>query len=273
MVFGALILIIGLLVLEKRIDSEGFQDSNIGSYSFPEGIALINLDRRTDRLKSFTDSFNESDAKDRLQFKRFSAVDAKKIEIEKYITPQAYSDIQTNRRRMGKNRINGRDIGLGLTRGGVGCYMSHIEVLKFIASQDKPWIVCEDDTKIPTDFAKRITEVLPKVPYKENAMILFHAICSSPAMHAKALQCEPIGNGISTTNQFWSLACFYILPSTARAILEFAAMPPYDMEIDAKISDLAQLDGIKVYVAQIVRTGWNDTDIQMSSNYYKAGDM
>ena len=267
---GLLVLVIALLVLEGHIRTEAFQNApSPSSYSFPAGLALINLDRRPDRLDSFKTTWDASRASKLMEFKRFSAVDAKTFNIEDYITPESYADILADRRRMSKNKVSGKDIGVGLTKGGVGCYRSHIEVLKFIASQDKPWIVCEDDAKIPANFAEQIKEFLPKVPFSPHGMILFHAFCSSSAEHAKALHCDPVGNGVLQTDQFWSLACFYILPETAKKILEHAGTPPYDMEIDAKISELAQMRIIQIYVGHIVTTGWSDTDIQNKSKYYK----
>jgi GR25 family glycosyltransferase involved in LPS biosynthesis len=144
--------------------------------------------------------------------------------------------------------------------------------LKFIAGQDKPWIVCEDDAIIPSDLMLRITDLLPKVPYSDKGMILFHAICSNPAENAKALKCTPIGNGVSKTNQFWSTLCYYMPPSTAKILLEHAGTPPYDMEIDAKMGDIAQQGLIDIYVANIVENGWPDSDIQVSAKYYKPTD-
>jgi GR25 family glycosyltransferase involved in LPS biosynthesis len=57
------------------------------------------------------------------------------------------------------------------TAGGVGCYLSHVEVWRKIASNDEPFgIIFEDDTRLPDDFVPilklcmRDFNLLPEMP-------------------------------------------------------------------------------------------------------------
>jgi len=103
---------------------------------------LINLERATERLDSCIDEFNKID----LRFKLFRAVDGKTITLpNKDFCELSY------------NLLNGKRKNLGE----IGCYFSHLNVLKdFIESGENLALVCEDDISLNKDLKKIIESAI-----------------------------------------------------------------------------------------------------------------
>jgi glycosyl transferase family 25 len=119
-------------------------------------IFYINLDRRIDRnnfMKDLLNSYN-------LQYERISAVDGRKLDLDKLppniITKEGIDDAKNN-----NNRVY-----VPLTRGGIGCTLSHYNTWKRIAT-DKSIngaLILEDDIDFSLNFTEDINNIMKNHP-------------------------------------------------------------------------------------------------------------
>jgi GR25 family glycosyltransferase involved in LPS biosynthesis len=235
-----------------RSTDEGFQ-STTTMFAEPAEMILINMDSRKDRLDNFTRTYNNSDVKDVIPLKRQSAVVGKNVDWRPLVSEKVAKE-------MDENVKSGRRIHL-LTPGGIGCYLSHLEAYNKCVRSGKPIIICEDDIELTHDFHTKIKTALTKVPYNENTVILFHAICSGQNHKGDVNKCTPIEDNLYDVERFWSLACYYITPTAAQTILDNSK--PIEYEIDALIGKLKRDGKLNLYYYAIVQPGLLGTDIQL----------
>ena len=124
----------------------------------------INLKHRTDRWKTFSEQPAVQDIKRQFPFERFDAVPGSMIDIpnDPRISMRTKRNIKESLRR------DHEDLN---TAGGIGCYLSHVEIWKKIVANQEPYgIIFEDDTRLPDDFVPilrtcmRDLNLLPEKP-------------------------------------------------------------------------------------------------------------
>jgi GR25 family glycosyltransferase involved in LPS biosynthesis len=121
-------------------------------------IYVINLKKNTERLENFMREYNKSDLK-KFPINVFPAIVGKDLELINYVSPGAYKQILTT------EVLKNRKYHYELTRGAVGCYLSHLNIWKKIAESDKNYgLIFEDDVMIATDFFSRLQFGLSNVP-------------------------------------------------------------------------------------------------------------
>ncbi len=126
-------------------------------------------------------------------------------------------------------------------------------------AQNRPMIVCEDDTQLPADFYKKVSAGLQLIPPgKKPAMVFFHIMCHG----WEKLKCTLLKDNVYELTKFWSLACYYVTPESAKLILDNAN--PLDVQIDAKYSEFAEKGMIRMYGHPFVTTYAAGTDIQFA---------
>ncbi len=255
LIFGILLIILILITINKRKNNvqEGFQTK----YELPSEILLINMDSRTDRLKSFEESFNNSDcSKHGLSFTRIPAVIGKDQDWKNgLLTPEATKEmektVQTGKRKGHES----------LSIGAIGCYLSHLKAMEYIVKQNKPMIICEDDIKLPNNFYEKMKSGLGLLPPGKPIILLYHVICNSWV--GTKLKCTELEANFFKVYNFWSLACYYITPETANIILENSK--PLAVQIDAHLSELVEQNKLDIYAYPIANTDGNlGTDIQIA---------
>lgn len=222
------------------------------TYEMPEKIFVINMDTRKDRLEYFEKNYNLSDCKGKLTWHRIPAVVGKDVDWKNgFLTSAGMKDLEYTLK-TGKRRDHS-----SLSLGAVGCYLSHLQIMKEVVKRNKPCIVCEDDIQFPSNFLEKTKEALQEVPHSSNAIIFFHIICDQ-----WKLKCIPLNGNVSKVEQFWSMACYYITPEAAKTFLELGQ--PIEMQIDAAMSSLVQQGKLNLYAFPFVGTNPElGTDIQM----------
>ena len=192
-------------------------------------VYVINLVSNKDRLNNFTYEYNKSD----LSFKKFNvfpAIVGKELDIKKYVTTDAYQQILLTEK-TGK-RIHHYD----LTRGAVGCYLSHLNIYKKIAKSNKKYgLIFEDDVKIATDFYKRMLYGLNTVPNDWDIYLL----------GVTCLKCN-INQDYININRFWGTHGYLIKKETAIKLVEKLDVL-LKKQIDADLSLLIKNKQLKVY--------------------------
>lgn len=247
-----MVVFIGILFIVKQNSfHEGFQTT----YELPSEILLINMDSRTDRLKRFQDFYNASDcSKHGLKIKRISAVVGKDQDWKNgLLTPEAtkYMEItiQTGKRKDHES----------LTPGAIGCYLSHLNAIEYVVQQNKPMIICEDDLQLPSDFYEKMKSALRYPPPEKPIILLFHVICSGSW---DKLKCIKLYENFYEVHRFWSTACYYITPESAKIFLDNAK--PLSVQIDAQMARLVEQKKLYIYAYPITNTdGTFGSDIQM----------
>ena len=172
-------------LMEKNISShhgsEGLEDFNVGTIlkdTNPRfhnsditmsniNIYIINMARNPDRYKRFKKSISKTDLKS-VGFTRIEGVDGKKLNIKELVSPEAYSNI------IKSEKTKYRKFHYELTRGAVGCYLSHINVYKAVKKQKNKYaFIFEDDVKIiKPNLLKEVNNIIPTIPFDWDILLL-----------------------------------------------------------------------------------------------------
>jgi glycosyl transferase, family 25 len=212
-------------------------------------IYLINLDRNTDRLEHFIEQYMLSDMR-YAQFKRFAAIDGKKVRLEEHVSNLALKEI-TDAERTGYRTKHYQ-----LTRGAVGCYLSHMGVWKMAAESDKPYsLVFEDDVEIDSNILKKTNELLPMIPNDWDVLLLgcFCIVCDRYEKYYE-------------TERFFLTHSYIIKRDAAKNIYNHLKKKRIEQQIDSELSDMIGKGMIKIYClreAICKQRGSFNTTIQM----------
>lgn len=132
-------------------------DKNIHFY-------CINLKHRTDRWNKFSSQPAIKEIKSKYMFERFDAVPGSTIDIQN----DTRISLRTKRNISESTRRSHEDLN---SAGGVGCYLSHVEIWKKIIINTDPFgIIFEDDTHLPNNFIELLNgcmnefNLLPEMP-------------------------------------------------------------------------------------------------------------
>jgi glycosyl transferase family 25 len=205
------------------------------------------MKKNTERLENFMREYNKSDLKNK-SVDIFPAVVGKDIELINYVSPGAYKQILTT------EVLKNRKYHYELTRGAVGCYLSHLYIWKKIAESDKNFgLIFEDDVLIATDFLSRLQTGLTQVP-SDWDIYMCGIMC---------IKCDIKTNYIKV-DRFWGTHGYFIKKESAE-ILYNELNKLINKQIDADLSLLIKYGKIKMYGINpiIVAQGNFGTDIQV----------
>lgn len=201
---------------------------------------LINLDRRPDRLETTTRLLEERGYKDVI---RFPAVDGSKLsdqQLTELVNPNAMNAIIKGERTQHHE----------LSRGAVGCYLSHAGVWEK-CGVNKSIIIFEDDTK-PSLSQSQLNSILSTCP-DDWDIILFGGQYN--------IDKNFIHPELVKVDKFYCLHAYMINYKAIQKIKPH--LYPINMQID---SALSQISGLNIYA--ISNSGWyqnrdvGNTDIQ-----------
>jgi len=216
------IIIIGYLIFKSQELFENFTEDDFDVY-------VINLVSNTERLESFKYQYEKSD----LAWKKYivyPAVVGKELDIIKYVTPDAYNQVmETDATKRRKHHYD-------ITKGAVGCYLSHLDIYRKIAASNKKYgLIFEDDVMIATDFYKRMLYGLNTIP-DDWDIYLLGLIC---------LKCD-IKSEYINVNRFWGLHGYLVKKEAAQRLVNNLDKL-ISKQIDADISLLIKEKKVKVY--------------------------
>jgi GR25 family glycosyltransferase involved in LPS biosynthesis len=144
-----------------------------------------------------------------------------------------------------------------LTRGGIGCFLSHYTLAKQLLSDKRNdyYLDLEDDVVIQKQGFKQIQEAILNVP-SDWDFILFG--------YNRLVKKSQVGNFIQPSG-FWGTHAMLFNRSGAKKLVDEVNITKIDGQIDAYMSRMVQQDKLNVYVYQhqlIVPIG-NTSDIQI----------
>lgn len=213
----------------------------------PTKYWVINLRRNRDRLDNFMRSASE------LPVERFDAVCGKNLtNIERYMTRESYAEMIRTERRAYRTKHYQQ------TRGGVGCYMSHYTLIKRLLGDPfhRYYVIFEDDVSVLPGAEKAIKDAIANAP-SDWDMILFSNIMERPGLKG--------GNEyVRKLDHFWGLQGYVVNKRGSEKIVRYAG-PQANIQIDSKLSLLAQRNQLNVYTLQnrnVIRNESLGTTIQ-----------
>jgi GR25 family glycosyltransferase involved in LPS biosynthesis len=124
-----------------------------------------------------------------------------------------------------------------LTRGMVGCYLSHLKVLEMIKSGSKPYgLVLEDDALFPEDvYTKHIKNALMDMPEDWDVILLGRWPLE-----------EKNENKYVKVNKFWGTHGYLVNRQGADKITRYGGAP-IDDQIDGVMGKLSREGILKIY--------------------------
>jgi GR25 family glycosyltransferase involved in LPS biosynthesis len=210
---------------------------------------VINLDKNKDRWASVRKSYQQSDMTT-IPLNRFSAVVGSKLNPSVYLSEEAQNELKTNEKQGFRTRH------YQLSRGGIGCFLSHYEIFKkLLQMDDDMYLVFEDDVAFPKNSQEQISVALHDAP-KDWDIILF-GFSRLHGYKEKEKYVKAMG--------FWGTGAYAINRGGAMKFIKECDIHKMDAQIDAYMSYLSQTGKLNVYALadRIISTIDEGSDIQM----------
>jgi GR25 family glycosyltransferase involved in LPS biosynthesis len=196
-------------------------------------VYLINLERNSDRLSYFVKQYMTSDLKYK-QFNRIHAVDGKTLELESKVSTRAYAEI------LEIESAGYRTKHYQLTRGAVGCYLSHMKTYEQVANGSTQYaMIFEDDVIIDKNIFTKMNMLLGRIPHDWDIMLL----------SCHCILCDGYKDYYDA-EKFFFLHCYVIKKESAAKIFKYLSAKPIEQQVDSELSDMVSAGHIKVYCAK-----------------------
>lgn len=221
----------------------------VAAMSQPPPVFVINLDRSTDRLRSFTRAYVSSDA-GAWSCERLRAVDGRRVEWTCVVSDTALPKLLATE--ASGMRLDHPD----LTAGAVGCYLSHLGAWRRIAESPHPWgLVFEDDASVPADFRRTLDEHMRHLPSDWDIFLLGYQAETRPTR---------AGTIVSIPSSFFGLFAYMITAKAASRLLQTSSVMPMRQQLDWELSSIIRAGDLKVYAPanQICPHTWQGTNVQ-----------
>lgn len=191
---------------------------------------VINLAKSEARLNHFVRVYNTSDLKGHTLI-RYEAVDGRTIDVKPFLSHHAYDDLLV------MEKTDKRVYHSQLTRGAIGCYLSHLGVYEAIQKSGKEYaIIFEDDVSFDRRmYHTHIKPMMENIP-KDWDIILLGRIDIDAEYHDKYV----------TMKDFWCLYG-YIINQKGIATMQKHGNIPFSYQIDKVMSQLAQKGILHIY--------------------------
>ena len=195
---------------------------------------VINLRRNPERLAHFQRSFTASDLGASNSFIRVEAVDGSQIQVEQFVTPYALQEISQ------AEAVGYRTKHYQLTRGGVGCALSHMEVWRQLLASDRDAaLVFEDDVVMHPDIWALFRRALPSIPQDWDILLLGY-FCKN---------CER-RQGHFRVRRFFGLHAYVIRRRGAVRAFQYGLLP-INQQLDSLLSDAAEEGALNIYTLPV----------------------
>lgn len=215
---------------------------------------VINLASNNDRYVRFNKYYNDSDLyKNNIICNRFDAINGRTLtddQLAYYVQEVALQNLYFAE----KNSYRRKHY--ELTKGAVGCYLSHLTLYEQLLNDDSSdyYLIFEDDCIFNKNIAHNISTILNNAPNNWD-MIIFGAIRSKS---------NKVQNTLLKYNTFWGLCCYVINKRGARKIFEEYLDNKITMQIDSVMSVMSLNNRLNIYgpVNKLAMHGKMSTDIQ-----------
>ena len=227
---GVLLILLACMsvLLSARFAREHFSSPPSAGYR----AYVINMTRNPERLTHFRSLYAASDLA-KVPCSVVAAVDGKKLEVSKYVSDKAFTEITQ------AEESGFRTMHYQLTRGAVGCYLSHLKAWRSVAVQKEPHaIVFEDDVAFGADVLMKTHAVIARLPPGWD-LLLLGCIC---------IRCNGAADDeVRNVQQYWHMHGYVLTPAGAKRLLGMMDERPFEMQIDSELSRMATAGKVAVY--------------------------
>lgn len=193
---------------------------------------LINMDKASDRYELFLNRFHASDLRMH-RLSRYSAVDGTRVDIASMLTPLAYKEV------LDAERNQYRMQHYELTRGAVGCYLSHVGVWnRMLQGSSDCVIVFEDDAWVTPTLGAQIADLMQHVPADWDLVLLGHVLTKYKR-----------GVHVHQVLGFYCLHGYLISRQGAQKIMQSGHVYPIAKQLDSMLSDITKDGTLNVYAS------------------------
>lgn len=220
-VIGYMYYLITSKLVSTKTDNVGTKNSLV--------CYVINLPKDSDRLANFTRSYRDSDLSP-YPIITVEGVNGRALTIQDYITSEAYKELEL----IEKN--NYRTKHHQLTRGAVGCYLSHIKAQDLIMDSGNYFgVIFEDDAIITPNVYAAIQYSLRIIPVDWD-IILLGSIVFNYTDHELYRKIK----------SFWGLWSYMINVKAISTLRQYAGQP-FNRQIDHQVTKLISEGKLNVY--------------------------
>ncbi|EFN55609.1 hypothetical protein CHLNCDRAFT_133736 [Chlorella variabilis] len=202
--------------------------------TLPFDVYVINMDGAAARLASFQRTFQASDLKAK-NFVRFPAVNGSALDASRLVSAKALAEIEA------AEAAGYRTKHYQLTRGSVGCYMSHLQLYQHILRETDAQFafVFEDDAVIEQPgLLAALVEAKP-FPEDWDIVMLGHYCHSCPAVAGAPRY--------RAAHSFFGTHSYVVHRRGLQKIFAFPRLMPIEKQIDAVLGDMCQQGLLNVY--------------------------
>lgn len=225
---------------------EGYVNNSINITASDINIYLINLKRNPERLENFKKNYDKTDLYP-IKLNVIEAIDGKKIDAKAITSEKAYKELSDAERKGFRTKH------YQITRGAIGCYLSHLKAYKAIAKGEKDYgLIFEDDVKFNTnELLQELQNRVRTIKSDWDIMLLGCVcyVCNSYKEHYDA-------------QKFILLHAYLVKKESAKKILELLDGKPIEKQIDSKFSDLTASGQLKVVCLKEMLAIQNNADYQ-----------
>jgi GR25 family glycosyltransferase involved in LPS biosynthesis len=229
------------------------QNTQIAAFAKRAKCFVINLEKNVKRLNLFLDRYNRSDLS-AIELERFNAINGKKIDISNFVTDKALKQIEDAE----KNGYRLRHY--ELTRGAVGCFLSHTTLFKRLLTDPNKdfYIIFEDDANVPPNVVKKIKFYVDNAPNNWDIIVfgvLREEISGESALYDKV-------------RAWWGLFGYAVSKRGAQRFVDYLQNHgKIDKQIDSMMSLMTTQNQFNVYSTRVHlidhNAEANETDIQL----------
>lgn len=252
-IFTICVMVISFMtgMLFKKIQSEN------SSEELFDQVYLINLKRRPDRLNNFMEYYNASDM-NHIQFVKFEAIDGSQLDIERVpLSELARAELKEI------ENTGFRSKHYQLTKGAIGCYLSHVKIWEDIMQKGHNIaLILEDDAKVPSDILNKINRSIVEIPVDWDIVLLGY-LCTKCVNY----------NSYNKVERFMLTHSYLITRTAIDKILQTKSLFPITQQIDAYMSELSSVLNIYTVDSKMIPQFKSRTDIQAPLKDKKAQEV
>ena len=241
-----IIIIIIFILYIFRINKEGYENTQqITAF-------IINMDKNKERWNQVIQNYNNSDMTE-LKLQRYSAVVGKDVNVNNWLTP--YASVELEQVERNRHRLYHYQ----LTKGGVGCFLSHYNLMKQLIDDPNNdyYFILEDDIVFSKDTYNIVKKSILNAPPDWNMLLFGYIRTVKDTEYSENTEFMKL-------NAFWGMQGYILSKQGAKTIVEEVDGNKVDGQIDAYLSRMIQQGKINIYAYKtpIIRTFDCISDIQ-----------
>jgi GR25 family glycosyltransferase involved in LPS biosynthesis len=260
----AVLLVVFLVILWHHPSLRDYAPPSVPVPIANMDVYVINLDKATKRLDHFKKQFEQSDLSHGRSPIRVSAVDGRTIDLKGVVSARAQKEILL------AEKTGFRQKHYELSRGAVGCYLSHIHTWQSLLKSDKHVaLILEDDALLYPHMIQYLTQEVKTVPDDWDILLLGY----------ECLRCqkdETLGP-VHRVYKFFGLHGYMINQKAIKKITQSPRLRPIRKQIDTVLSDMAQKGELTIYATKRKLVEQNNrqfgTQIQLPINMETTDDV